>query len=68
MLQPELAELEERIQRLINAYRQMRLERNRALAERDRQSALNAELRRRVETVVERIRTLEQSTSSEVQP
>jgi hypothetical protein len=65
MLQPELAALEERIQRLIAASRQMRLERNRALAERDRQLALNAELRRRVETVVERIRALEQAPEAE---
>ncbi len=59
MLQKELAQLEERVQRLIAAYRQARLERKRALQERDRLLALNAELKRRIEGVVERIRTLE---------
>ncbi|HWY24633.1 MAG TPA: hypothetical protein VNX47_06920 [Nevskia sp.] len=59
MLHKELAQLEERVQRLIAAYRQARLERKRALQERDRLLALNAELKRRIEGVVERIRTLE---------
>ena len=59
MLHKELAQLEERIQRLIAAYRQVRLERKRALQERDRLLALNAELKRRIEGVVERIRLLE---------
>jgi cell division protein ZapB len=59
MLHNELAQLEERVQRLIAAYRQARLERKRALQERDRLLALNAELKRRIEGVVERIRTLE---------
>jgi hypothetical protein len=59
MLHKELAQLEERVQRLIAAYRQARLERKRALQERDRLLALNAELKRRIEGVVERIRVLE---------
>lgn len=59
MLHKELAQLEERVQRLIAAYRQARLERKRALQERDRLLALNAELKRRIEGVVERIRILE---------
>jgi hypothetical protein len=59
MLHSELAQLEDRIQRLIVAYRQARLEKKRALAERDRLIALNAELKRRIEGVVERIRSLE---------
>lgn len=59
MLQSELAQLEERIQRLIAAYRQAKLEKKRALAERDRLLALNAELKRRIEGVVDRIRLLE---------
>ncbi len=59
MLQSELEQLEERVQRLINAYRQERLEKKRALQERDRLLALNGELKRRIEGVVERIRVLE---------
>jgi len=59
MLHRELAQLEERVQRLIAAYHQARLERKRALQERDRLLALNAELKRRIEGVVERIRLLE---------
>jgi hypothetical protein len=64
MLHSELAQLEDRIQRLIAAYRQERLEKKRALAERDRLLALNAELKRRIEGVVERIRALETDQSS----
>ena len=63
MLDAELAQLDERIQRLIAAYRQVRLERKRAVAERDRLLALNAELKRRIEGVVERIRILESEQS-----
>lgn len=59
MLQTEVVQLEERVQRLIAAYRQERLEKKRALQERDRLLALNAELKRRIEAVVERIRQLE---------
>ena len=58
-MQTELAQLEERVQRLMAAYCQARLERKRALQERDRLLALNAELKRRIEGVVERIRLLE---------
>ena len=63
MLDADLAQLDERIQRLIAAYRQVRLERKRVLAERDRLLALNAELKRRIEGVVERIRILESEQS-----
>jgi hypothetical protein len=59
MLQDEVAQLEKRVHRLIAAYRQAALERKRALQQRDRLLAINAELRRRIEGVVERIRTLE---------
>ncbi len=59
MLQSEVAQLEERVQRLIAAYRQERMEKKRALQERDRLLALNGELKRRIEGVVERIRVLE---------
>lgn len=65
MLQSELAQLEERVQRLIAAYHQLRLERKKALAERDRQLALNAELKHRIEGVVERLRALESGHSEE---
>ena len=64
MLQSELAQLEERVQRLIAAYRQERLEKKRALQERDRLLALNGELKRRIEGVVERIRVLETDPNS----
>ncbi|MCK9195252.1 MAG: hypothetical protein M0P19_15425 [Nevskia sp.] len=59
MLESELNQLDERVQRLIAAYRQERFEKKRALQERDRLLALNAELKRRIEGVVERIRSLE---------
>ncbi len=59
MLQSEVAQLDERVQRLIAAYRQERLEKKRALQERDRLLALNAELKRRIEGIVERIRVIE---------
>ncbi len=59
MLTSEVAQLDERVQRLIAAFRQERLEKKRALQERDRLLALNAELKRRIEGVVERIRLLE---------
>ncbi|WP_293368591.1 hypothetical protein [Nevskia sp.] len=59
MLTSEVAQLDERVQRLIAAFRQERLEKKRAIQERDRLLALNAELKRRIEGVVERIRLLE---------
>jgi cell division protein ZapB len=59
MLETELVQLEERLQRLVAAYQQAKLERRRALQERDRLVALNAELRKRIEGVIQRIRTLE---------
>ncbi|MGH8506364.1 MAG: hypothetical protein ACRETM_10435 [Stenotrophobium sp.] len=59
MLDDEFQLLDERVQRLIAAYRQARLEQKHALQERDRLLALNAELRRRIEGIVERIRALE---------
>lgn len=63
MLQPALDELDAKLQRLIAAYRQEKLEKKRALLERDRLLALNAELKRRIETVVERMKVLEQAPS-----
>jgi cell division protein ZapB len=65
MLESELKQLEERIQRLNTGYRQTRLELKRALQERDRLLALNSELRRRIEAIVERIRALEESPGSD---
>ncbi|MEW6166891.1 MAG: hypothetical protein AB1651_04240 [Pseudomonadota bacterium] len=59
MIDAEVQQLEERIQRLLAAYRQVRLEHKRALQERDRLLALNGELRRRIEGIVERVRSLE---------
>jgi hypothetical protein len=59
MLQDEISQLEKRIQRLLAAYRQATLERKRAVQQRDRLLAINAELRRRIEGVAERIRLLE---------
>ncbi|MCI0749233.1 MAG: hypothetical protein L0Y32_01640 [Nevskiales bacterium] len=59
MLETELAQLEERIQRLLAAYHQARLERRRALQDRDRLVALNNELRKRIEGVIHRIKSLE---------
>jgi cell division protein ZapB len=64
MLESEIQQLEERIQRLALAYRQARLEQKRALQERDRLLALNAELRRRIEGIVERVRSLESEQES----
>lgn len=58
-LETELAQLEERIQRLLAAYQQARLERRRALQERDRLVTLNNELRKRIEGVIHRIKSLE---------
>ncbi len=59
MLQPHLDDLDAGIARLTAAYRQARLEKKRALQERDRLLALNAELKRRIEGVVERLRQME---------
>ncbi len=59
MLDAELEQLEGRVQRLMTAYRQTRLELKRAVQERDRLTALNGELRRRIEGVVDRVRKLE---------
>lgn len=64
MLEEEVQQLEERTQRLLGAYRQARLEQKRALQERDRLLALNAELRRRIEGIVERVRMLESEQES----
>lgn len=63
-LETELAQLEERIQRLLAAYQQARLERRRALQERDRLLTLNAELRKRIEGVISRIKTMEAEPSA----
>jgi len=64
MLQDQLDQLETRLTRLIAAYRQERLEKKRALQERDRLLALNAELKRRIEGVVERLRLMEGESAS----
>lgn len=63
MLQDDLDQLGTKILRLSAAYRQERLEKKRALQERDRLLALNAELKRRIEGVVERLRQLEQEAA-----
>lgn len=67
MLEAELEQLEQRVQRLVAAYRQAKLEAKRATQERDRLMALNAELRRRIEGVVDRVRKLEDEQGSEEQ-
>lgn len=59
MLDNELEQLEVRVQRLLAAYRQARLEKRKALQERDRLVEMNNELRKRIETVVDRIRVIE---------
>jgi cell division protein ZapB len=64
-LESEIAALEERIQRLLAAYQQARLERRRALQERDRLVTLNNELRKRIEGVITRIKTMEQAEPAE---
>lgn len=66
MLESELEQLEQRVHRLVAAYRQARLEAKRAQQERDRLLALNAELKRRIEGVVDRVRKLE--TEQEPEP
>jgi cell division protein ZapB len=65
VLEAELEQLEQRVQRLVAAYRQAKLETKRAIQERDRLTALNAELRRRIEGVVDRVRKLETEQGSE---
>ena len=65
MLESELEQLEQRVQRLVAAYRQAKLEARRATQERDRLTALNNELRRRIEGVVDRVRKLESEQGSE---
>jgi cell division protein ZapB len=59
MLEEDLAQLEDRVQRLIAALQQARLERRTIARERDRLIAINAELRKRIEGVVERVKNLE---------
>lgn len=68
MLETELEQLEVRVQRLLAAYRQAKLERRKALQERDRLVAMNSELRKRIENVVDRIRAIESETESEPGP
>jgi hypothetical protein len=65
VLEAELEQLEQRVQRLVAAYRQAKLEAKRAIQERDRLTALNSELRRRIEGVVDRVRKLENEQGSE---
>ena len=64
MLESELEQLEDRVQRMMAAYSQVKLEYKRTLQERDRLLALNAELRRRIEGIVDRIRALETEEES----
>jgi cell division protein ZapB len=64
MLEEDFAQLEERVQRLIAALQQARLERRTIARERDRLIAINAELRKRIEGVVERVKTLESEHES----
>lgn len=64
VLDTELAQLEERTQRLLAAYQQARLERRRALQERDRLLTLNDELRKRIEGVITRIKGMEMEADS----
>jgi regulator of replication initiation timing len=64
-LESEIVALEERIQRLLAAYQQARLERRRALQERDRLVMLNSELRKRIEGVISRIKSMEQAEQAE---
>jgi cell division protein ZapB len=63
VLESELEQLEQRVQRLVAAYRQARLETKRAIQERDRMIALNNELKRRIEGIVDRVRKLENEPS-----
>lgn len=65
MLNAQLDQLGQRIERLCAAWRQERLEKKRALQERDRLLALNGELKRRIEGVVERLRQLEQDAADD---
>ncbi len=67
MLHEQLDLLAKRIERLSAAWRQERLEKKRALQERDRLLALNGELKRRIEGVVERLRQLEQDAAADSQ-
>ncbi len=55
----EVSQLEERVQRLLAAYQQSRLEKRRMIQERDRLQAINAELRKRIEGVIDRIKHIE---------
>ena len=59
LLETELAQLEERAQRLLAAYQQARLEKRRALQDRDRLVTLNNELRKRIEGVITRLKSME---------
>lgn len=65
MLEAEIEQLEQRVGRLMAAYRQARLEIKRVTQERDRLVALNNELRRRIEGVVDRVRKLETDPGAE---
>lgn len=67
MLEGELQKLEQRVQRILAAYRQARLDLKHVQQERDRLTALNGELRRRIEGVVDRVRRLETEQDSEEQ-
>lgn len=61
--QTEVAQLEERVQRVLAAYQQARLEKRRMIQERDRLQAINAELRKRIEGVIDRIKHIEAASA-----
>ncbi len=61
--QAEVAQLEERVQRVLAAYQQARLEKRRMIQERDRLQAINAELRKRIEGVIDRIKHIEAASA-----
>lgn len=68
MLQAELKQLDERVQRLIATCQQLQLERQHAVQERDRLRAANDELREHIAGIVRRLRTLEASSPEETAP
>jgi cell division protein ZapA len=69
VLESELEQLEQRVQRLVAAYRQARLETKRAIQERDRMFALNNELKRRIEGIVEsRAQARERAVGASMNP
>lgn len=59
----QITQLEQRVHRLLAAYRQARAEQRRAEGERERLLEANQELRSRIERIVTRIRALEMEQS-----